>query len=111
MNKKLTVQRGIQLRRRTVPFQLSEHSVTEEVQGAGEGMEGAASLEVGPPWQDHREVPRVRWSVAWGKGRGKEEGREQDQGWLLKDQISHVKESGLVLRAWELFISSKQSLM
>lgn len=94
MNKKLTVQRGRQLRW-TVPFQLSERSVTEEVQRAGEGMEGDASLEVGPPWQDHREAPRVRWSVTWGKGRGKEEGREQGHGWLSKDQISRVKESGL----------------
>lgn len=85
--------------------------MTEEVQGAGECMEGAAGPEVGPPWQDPREVPRVRWSVARGKERGKEEGRQQGHGWPLKDQMSHTRSQDFVLRAWELYISSKQSLM
>lgn len=33
------------------------------------------SPQVGPPWQDHRQVPCVQWSVARGKGKRKGEGK------------------------------------
>lgn len=63
--------------------------------GGSTGDSRVHSPQVGLPWQDHRQVPCVQWSVARGEGRGKGKGRQQAQGWPLKEQVSHMMESGL----------------
>lgn len=65
--------------------------MTEEVQGA---RECTVRKWVRPGRTTDRFLVS---SGAWlgGKERGKGKGRQQAQGWLLKEQVSHMMESGL----------------